>query len=238
MAQGSGSRRQWVSAGRVRIVRARRWLVRLGLLALLGPLAAILVFAVLPVPVTPLMVIRVAQGEGLSKNWVPLGEISPELRFAVIAAEDNLFCRHGGFDWTALRGQIDVALEGRRPRGASTITMQTAKNLLLWPGRDLVRKGLEAWFTPQIELVWSKRRVMEVYLNVVELGPGVYGAEAAARRFFKKPANALTRREAAALAAVLPDPRRSTPGSERTRRRAAVIASRIGQLGPLLDCVR
>ena len=118
--------------------------------------------------------------------------------------------------------------------------MQTAKNLFLWPGRDLVRKALEAWFTPQIELLWPKRRIIEVYLNIAEFGPGIYGAEAAARTYFGKSAGELGKREAALLAAVLPNPRSWSPArpTKYLQRRARTIRTRIDQLGPMLDCVR
>jgi monofunctional biosynthetic peptidoglycan transglycosylase len=165
----------------------------------------------------------------------------PALAHAVIAAEDNLFCRQMfGFDFGALRGQIEGWWQGDRPRGASTITMQTAKNLLLWPGRDPVRKTLEAWLTPQIALLWPKQRILEVYLNIVEFGPGIYGAEAAARTFFGKPASALSQREAARLAAVLPNPlawSAADPGPY-VRRRVAMIESRITEIRPLMVCTQ
>lgn len=184
------------------------------------------------------MLKRLAQGHGLEREWTPLERISPHLARAVIAAEDNLFCRHGGFDWPALRAEVDRALDGRRARGASTISMQTAKNLLLWEGRDPVRKLLEAWFTPQLELLWGKRRILEIYLNVAETGPGLYGAEVAARRYFRKPARDLTRREAALIAAILPAPLHRSPArpSPSVLARARVIETRVGQLGALLDC--
>ncbi len=170
---------------------------------------------------------------------MPLGAIAPALAAAVIAAEDNRFCSHFGFDVDAITDEMDDWLAGERPRGASTITQQTAKNILLWPGRDLVRKGLEALFTPQIELLWSKRRILEVYLNVIEMGPGIYGAEAAARRFFGKPAAALSGREAALIAAVLPDPLERSPArpSAAVSRRAARIAARTDDIRPLLTCI-
>jgi monofunctional biosynthetic peptidoglycan transglycosylase len=223
------------------VSRWRRWLAWAALILLVGPLALILVFRVLPPPVTPLMLIRLVQGEGLRKDWVPLGSMASALPQAVIAGEDNLFCEQAlGFDFKALRGEVDAWMEGDRPRGASTITMQTAKNLLLWPGRDPVRKLIEAWLTPQVALLWPKDRVLEVYLNIVEFGPGIYGAEAAARAFFGKPAAALTRREAARLAAVLPSPLNWSPArpSEYVLRRAGLIERRMGQLGSLLDCAR
>ena len=188
----------------------------------------------------PLMIIRLAEGETLRKDWTSLTAIAPALPQAVIASEDNLFCEHSGFDWKAIEEAVEDYQEGERPRGASTITMQTAKNLFLWPGRSLIRKGIEAWLTPQLELVWSKRRIMEVYLNIAEWGPGLYGAEAAARAYFDKPAADLSRREAALLAAVLPNPRRWSPAKPTTyiAGRAGRIGRRIGQLGPLLDCVQ
>ena len=199
-----------------------------------------MVYRFLPVPLTPLMVIRLAEGEGLQKRWASLGEVAPVLPQAAIAAEDNRFCEHFGFDWEELGGQIDALLAGERARGASTITMQTAKNLFLWPGRDFVRKALEAWLTPQIELLWPKRRIMEVYLNVAELGPGIYGAEAAARSYFGKSASGLSAQEATLLAAILPSPRDWSPirPTDYLESRARTIRARIDQLGPMLDCIR
>jgi monofunctional biosynthetic peptidoglycan transglycosylase len=191
-----------------------------------------------PVPITPLMLIRLAEGEDLRKDWVPLGQMAPVLPQAVIASEDNRFCGHNGFDWAALGEVLDDLRAGERARGASTITMQTAKNLFLWPDRSLLRKGLEAWLTPQIELIWDKQRILEVYLNVVEMGPGIYGAEAAARAYFGKPASDLTPTEAARLAAILPNPRVWSPTAQTDYmvRRVRTIGQRIDQLGPMLDC--
>ena len=220
--------------------RLRRVLLAGLLIVLLVPPGLLLVYRFLPVPLTPLMVIRLLEGEGLRKRWVSLDEVAPVLPQAVVAAEDNRFCEHAGFDWEELGGQIDALLAGARARGASTITMQTAKNLFLWPSRDFVRKALEAWLTPQIELLWPKRRIMEVYLNVVELGPGIYGAEAAARTYFGKPASALGAQEAALLVSILPSPRDWSPvrPSDYLQGRARTIRTRINQLGPMLDCVR
>lgn len=219
--------------------RLRALALRAAAAAVLLPLAAILIFRVAPVPATPLMLIRLAQGHGWERDWVSQEAIAPELAAAVIAAEDNRFCDQPlGFDVTALRHEIEAWQEGERPRGASTITMQTAKNLFLWPGRDPFRKGLEAWLTPQIALLWPRRRVLEVYLNIVEFGPGIYGAEAAARRFFGKPAAELTAREAARLAAVLPSPlswSAAEPGPY-VRQRTETILRRMEQIRPLLGC--
>ncbi len=204
------------------------------------PTALILVYRFVPPPLTPLMLVRLVEGEGLDKSWQPLERISHYLPQAVIASEDNRFCRHWGFDWKELGGQIDRAMAGKSARGASTISMQVAKNVLLWPGRDVLRKLLEVPLTPQLELLWGKRRIMEVYLNVAETGPGMYGAEAAARGYFAKPASELTRHEAALIAAVLPNPLLWSPRRPTAyiRGRARVIERRVGQLGPLLDCVR
>jgi monofunctional biosynthetic peptidoglycan transglycosylase len=220
-------------------VRLGRLAFRIALLLLVGPTAVVGLYRFFDPPITPLMLVRLAQGEALQHRPVPLSRVSPHLIAAVIAAEDNLFCRHFGFDTEALSDEIDTWLAGDRPRGASTITMQTAKNILLWPGRDPLRKLIEAWLTPQIELLWSKRRILEVYLGIAEMGPGVYGAEAAARIYFRKPAAALGRREAALLAAVLPDPReRSAEQPDPyVARRASRIMRRADQLGPLLDCL-
>jgi monofunctional biosynthetic peptidoglycan transglycosylase len=219
--------------------RARRLLAGL-LLVALAPSVVILAYRLVPPPVTPLMVIRMLQGRGIDYRWVPLERIAPALVRAVIAAEDNRFCSHFGFDVQAITDELDEWMEtGTAPRGASTITQQTAKNILLWPGRDLLRKGIEAGLTPQIELLWSKRRIIEVYLNVIETGDGIYGAEAAAQRFFAKPARALTPREAALIAAVLPAPlhRSAARPSPAVQRRAARILARAETIAPLTGCL-
>ena len=210
-------------------------------IVLAAPAAAIFAFRFLPPPITPLMLIRLVEGYPLHHRWVAYTAISPALADSVIASEDNLFCAESlGFDFKALRGQYDAWQDGERPRGASTITQQTAKNLLLWPGRDPLRKGVEAWLTPQIALLWPKRRILEVYLNIVEFGPGIYGAEAASRAFFHKPAAELSAREAALLASVLPRPLVWSAASPPpfVRQRAAVIEQRVTQIQPLLACAR
>jgi monofunctional biosynthetic peptidoglycan transglycosylase len=163
------------------------------------------------------------RGFVLRYDWLPLREISPEMALAVIASEDQKFAAHAGFDWLDRRRH---QRRRRAPRGASTITQQVAKNLFLWPGRSFLRKGLEAWFTVLLEALWPKRRILEVYLNVAEFGPGVYGAGAASERYFRKPAARLTRHEAALLAAVLPSPRRLrvAPPNRRAERAAGSSA--------------
>lgn len=225
---------------RALLARCRRWVMFGVLLLALLPSLAVLAYAVFDPPLTPLMLIRWAEGLPLRRSWRPLEGISPHLVHAVIAAEDNLFCSHRGFDTGAIEGELrGWLLQGERPRGASTITMQTAKNILLWPGRDPLRKVVEAWMTPQIEAVWGKQRIMEVYLNVIEMGPGVYGAEAAARVFFGKPASGLTRNESALIAAVLPNPRRWHAGRPDpvTKARARLIDRRVNQIGHLFACL-
>ena len=200
-----------------------------------APVVVLLAYRVVPVPATPLMVIRTVEGEGWSRDWVPLAEISPHLPRAIIAAEDNLFCEHAGIDWQAVQQAWAEYRSGDGLRGASTVTMQTARNILLWPGGGFVRKAYESYIALLMDVIWPKRRIMEVYLNIAEWGPGVYGAEAAARTHFGRPAADLSRAQAAALAAVLPSPRRWSPntGSDRAR----TIDRRVDQLGPLLDCL-
>jgi monofunctional biosynthetic peptidoglycan transglycosylase len=196
--------------------------------ALLGPPLWVLVYRYAPPPITILMIERLFQGDGMSRSWRPLRAISPVLAEAVIAGEDAKFCQHHGFDFSAMRR---AALHNeRRPgrvRGGSTISQQTAKNVFLWPSRDYVRKGLEAWFTVLEEALWGKRRILEVYLNVVEWGPGIYGAEAASEHYFHKSALAISPLEADRLAAILPSPlkwRAVNPGGY-VRRRSAKIGS-------------
>ncbi len=218
---------------------------RLGLTVLavflLCPAALFLGLRVISPPITPLMLIRLVQGYELSHRPVAYDRIAPALAQAVVASEDNLFCRETlGFDVDALEAQIEAWRHGERPRGASTITMQTAKNLLLWPGRDPLRKVIEAWLTPQLALLAPKRMVMQTYLNIVEFGPGIYGAEAASQRYFGRPAAQLTRDQAVRLAVILPDPLHwsaERPGLW-VRQRTALIEQRISELGPLLDCLK
>lgn len=211
--------------------RARLVVAVLGLVVGV-PLALTLLFRFVPPPVTPLMVIRAIQGHGLAKDWRPLAEISPYLRRSVIAAEDAKFCTHHGFDVDAIANAIDNYGDGDKVLGASTISMQTAKNVFLWPGRTFLRKGAEAYLTVFLEALWPKRRILEVYLNIVEFGPGVYGAEAASRQFFGKPSAALSAREAALLTAVLPAPlRRSvTKPSAYVSQRVRLIRARADQV--------
>lgn len=221
--------------------RALRRAIVIAAAVLVGlPLGLLALYRFVPVPVTPLMIVRLTEGEGLSKDWVPLERIAPVLPAAVIAAEDNRFCEHAGVDFQAVWAALGESGARARLRGASTISMQTVKNLLLWPDRSYVRKGLEFVLTPLLEIGWTKRRIIEVYLNIVEWAPGVYGAEAAARHHFGKSAANLTRREAALLAVVLPNPREMSASrpSNYVARRARTIERRMGQIAPLLGCYR
>ncbi len=205
---------------------ARRLLLALVILLLL-PVPVILLYRFVPPPVTPLMLIRAAEGEGMRRDWRPLGRISPVLARAVIASEDTRFCWHHGFDWIEIDKAYQGWREGERLRGASTISQQLARNLFLWPGGGYPRKAAEAYITVLLEAMLSKERILELYLNVVEWGPGIYGAKAAARAHFGRHANELTSREAALLAAVLPAPlewRPEHPTAFLTERAATILA--------------
>lgn len=200
----------------------------------------VLMFRWVPPPASSLMVQHTLQdlwsGEGLKEihyRWVPFEDMSPHLALAVVAAEDQKFPDHWGFDLGSIAQALEEYLQGGRMRGASTISQQVVKNLFLWPGRSFVRKGLEAWFTMLVEALWPKRRILELYLNIVELGDHVFGVEAASRRFFNKPASRLSREEAALLAAVLPNPLRyrvEAP-SAHVRQRQRWILGQMNQLG-------
>ncbi len=185
----------------------RRILIVFAMVTVVIPVALTAIYRFVPPPITLLMVQRMFEGKGLNKHWKSLKNITPALAQAVIAAEDAKFCEHHGFDIEAIEKAI--ANNERNPsrmRGGSTISQQTAKNVFLSQDRNLVRKGLEAYFTVLIEALWGKKRIIEVYLNVVEWGPGTYGAEAAAQRYFHVDAKHLTRPQAARLAAILPSP--------------------------------
>lgn len=190
----------------------------------------VLILKVLPVTITPLEVVRLFRHDPqiparVNSRWVPLERIAPAMAASVIASEDNHFLTHNGFDWQAIRLAWKERRQGRRYRGGSTISQQTAKNVFCYPASNWLRKGVEAWYTVLIETLWSKRRIMEVYLNIVELGPNVYGVEAACWHYFGKSADKLSSYEASLIAAVLPNPLRmklSAPSSYVTRRAATI----------------
>lgn len=237
-----------MAAGRVRtargggIGRVIRAVVLTGLIVFVAaPVGLVLLYRFVPPPITILMVQRLFEGHGLERRWVPLNQISPSLVRAVIAGEDARFCEHHGFDLNAIQKAMAANEAGRRLRGGSTISQQTAKNIFLWPSRDWVRKGLEAWFTVLIEVGWGKARIMEVYLNSIEWGPGVYGAEAAAQRNFHVPASRLTPQQSARLAAIVPKPlswKAANPGRY-VQRRSGAISRNAGVVrrDGLTDCV-
>lgn len=206
-------------------------------------IVSVIVFRWVPVPITPLMVIRnveqIGDGKGLvmEHDWVALEEISPKLQLAVVCSEDQNYLKHFGVDWGAIQKAMKENEKGKRVRGGSTITQQTAKNVFLWQGRSFLRKGLELWFTLLIEVFWSKERIMEVYLNSIEMGNGIYGAEAASQHWFHKSAKKLTKDEAAAIAAILPNPLRykANPASSYISQRKAWIKQQMNFWGNTLD---
>lgn len=199
-----------------------KWLKRIVAAFFILSIVSTILFRFIPVPITPLMLIRcveqIADGElpTLKKDWVPLSEINSSLVLAVIASEDQKFAEHFGFDFEAIekvaKQNIKLQKRGKPIKGGSTISQQCAKNVYLFPQRSYIRKAFEVYFTFLIELFWSKKRIMEVYLNVIEMGNGIYGAQAAAKTFFKKDAKQLSNAESATIAAVLPNPRRWNAG--------------------------
>ena len=195
-----------------------------------GSLLLVLIFRFVPPPFTLTMAGDLASGHGISKSWVPLNRIDPDMARAAIAAEDSSFCTHSGFDYDAIAAAMyRNAKGGKVLRGGSTISQQTAKNVFLWQGGGFFRKGLEAWFTVLIELIWPKKRIMEVYLNVAETGIGTYGVEAGSQRYFGHSAAKMTRAEAARIAAVLPLPKKWAGVAPKgfTRRYGNSIAARV-----------
>ena len=194
----------------------------------------VVLYKFVPVPYTPLMVIRYFENKSAGKNietkhhWVPIEDISKNLQKAVIASEDGRFFEHNGLDFSAMQKAAIGNFKGKKLKGGSTITQQTAKNVFLWQGRSYFRKALEAYYTVLIELVWGKQRILEVYLNSIEMGNGIYGAEAATQHWYKRDCKSLTRMQAAGIAAILPNPRRFSPnGSAYISRKQSKIARYI-----------
>ena len=216
------------------------WKFALGFICL--SISLVLLFRFVPVYLTPLMVIRSVEQLSAGKklqlkhNWVSIDEISKNLSLAVVCSEDQNFPNHFGIDFKAIKRSLEASKNGtKRLRGASTISQQTAKNVFLWPGRSWVRKGFEVYFTLLIEIAWGKERILEVYLNSIEMGNGIYGAEAASRFYFKKSAKNLSRTQAATIAAVLPNPReyQANPPSSYIESRIIWIVRQMRQLGEL-----
>jgi monofunctional biosynthetic peptidoglycan transglycosylase len=199
--------------------RISRFLKYASLIFLIFSISGVIIYKFIPVPFTPLMLQRIFEKEVDGKKvhfkhqWVPIEKISPNMVLAAVAAEDNNFLHHHGFDFEAIEKAEVHNKKSRRIRGASTITQQTCKNVYLWLGRNYIRKGIEAYYTILVEAVWGKKRIMEVYLNSIEMGNGIFGIEAASRTFFKKPASQLTRAEAALIAASFPNPRKRNPSA-------------------------
>lgn len=217
------------------------FLKRLAIWFFVVSVVSVMLFKFVPVPFTPLMAVRAFENMSddkeleFSHDWVPLSEISPNLQKAVIASEDGTFLIHNGFDFEAMQKAFKNNAKGKRLKGGSTISQQTAKNVFLWQGRSYLRKGLEAYFTVLIEIIWGKERIMEVYLNSIEMGTNVYGAQAAANHWYGKSADNLTKREAAGIAAILPNPRKfkASNSSGFIERRKGRIQKHMGYVGPL-----
>lgn len=229
---GGGGRKR----GLFRTIR-KRVLQLLLVLILLPPVLTIL-YSVVP-PVSTLMLARYVQFLWVDRQWVPLEDISPNLIRAVITSEDSGFCENNGVEWDALQDQVEALSEGEKPRGASTITMQTAKNLFLWGERSYIRKALELPLALMLDAILSKRRILEIYLNIAEWGEGIFGAEAAAQAWFGKKAKDLTGTEAARLATALPNPLGRNPAKPGPghRRLSATNLARVKVAGPIFSCV-
>lgn len=204
---------------------------------------SVIIFRWVPVPITPLMLIRdfeqLSNDKGIvmKHDWVALEDISPKLQLAVVCSEDQNYLKHFGFDIGAIKKAMKENEEGKRFRGGSTITQQTAKNVFLWQGRSYIRKAFEVWFTLLIEVFWSKERIMEVYLNSIEMGNGIYGAESASQYWFNKSAKKLSKDEASAIAAILPNPLhlKASPANGYISKRKAWIQQQMNFWGNQLD---
>jgi monofunctional glycosyltransferase len=239
-AAAGQQRRKTRRAGRL---RGHPWLRRIALVLVLlmcALLGSIVLFRFVNPPITTVMLEeKLIEGQTLKRRWVPLEKISPNLRLAVIASEDGNFCRHWGVDWAAVRDAVNQAKSLSAVRGASTIPMQVAKNLYLWEHRSYLRKAAEVPLAYAMTVLWPKPRMLEVYLNIAQWGPGVFGAEAASRRYFGKPAASLTRREAVLLAASLPNPLARNPArpSRKLNLIAGAIQKRLPWIAKRADCV-
>lgn len=223
-----------------RLARAAKIALRLLLVAALVPLAVIFLLRFIDPPGSMVMVARKLDGVAVRYKWVPLEKISPVLVKTVVTSEDAAFCRHRGVDWEAIDHAITQAKKnGEGPRGASTIPMQTARNLFLWQQRSYIRKAMEIPLAYAMSALWPKRRMIEVYLNIAEWGPGIFGAETAARKHFNRSAAGITARQAAQMAASLPNPHVRNAGrpGPKTRRLSVHIARRVKNEDILLDCI-
>jgi monofunctional glycosyltransferase len=221
-----------------------RWVGRvLGALVILAllPLALTLLYRLPAVPAPSTLMMRDAVTlQGYDRRWVPIDQMGTAIIHSVMMSEDGQFCAHNGVDWPALNAVIEDAMSGERTRGASTITMQTAKNLFLWHGRSMIRKGIEVPLSLYLDAVLPKRRIMEIYLNIAEWGPNIYGVEAAAQHHFGRSARDLSARQAALLAVTLPNPRHRNPANpgQGLSRLAGTIEARANQAGAYVSCLR
>lgn len=213
--------------------RLFRFLAKLFLWTVIVSIGLVVLFKFVPVPFTPLMAIRYVEStdekKTLKHDWVSIDKISKNMQLAVICSEDQKFLEHNGFDIEAIEKAYEHNKKGKRIKGGSTISQQTAKNVFLWPERSWFRKGLETYFTFLIETIWSKERILEVYLNSIEMGQGIYGVEAAAQHWFKKSAANLNAYEAAAIVSILPNPRkyRANPASAYIQKRKQWIVNQM-----------
>ena len=215
-----------------------KWVFRILIGFIIGSGLLVALYIVVEPRYTPLMFIRMIEGQiagksvGISKEWRDYDQISPNVFRALMAGEDAKFMTHSGFDWKAIdrAKKINEQRKGKRLIGASTISMQTSKNVFLWQGRNYIRKGLEAYFTVLIETLWGKKRILEIYANSIEWGDGIYGVEAASQAYFGKSSAKLSNREAALLAAIVPNPRKwsAAKPSSYIQKRAAMIQARLG----------
>jgi len=215
-------------------------LVRAAILVAIVPLVLTLIYCLPFVhPVSTLMLADLATLRGYERQWTPLEEAGRNVIHSVMMSEDGQFCSHRGIDLGELKAAINEALSGERTRGASTIPMQTVKNLYLWPGRSFLRKAIEAPLAIYLDAVMPKHRIMEIYLNIAEWGPGIYGVEAAAQHYFGRPSRDLSRREAALLAVTLPNPSERNPAqpSAALRRLASVVEARAQRAGGYVGCL-
>jgi monofunctional biosynthetic peptidoglycan transglycosylase len=215
------------------------WLKRLSVAAVLVLAAPFLLTPIYLIarPISTLMLWDLVSLQGYSRTWIALDDISPAMKQAVVMSEDGQFCFHDGVDWDQLKSVL--SRDGGPSRGASTITMQTVKNVFLWPSRSYIRKGLEIPLALYADLVWSKRRTLEIYLNIAELGPNIYGVEAASQRYFKKSASKLSRREASLIAAALPNPAARNPAKPSRAQTflARIVERRVAQSGAYVACL-
>ncbi len=222
-----------------RPLKTRDIVDRILLTVVLMPFALTFIATFIP-PVSSIMLQSLLTGRGIARDWVPIARIAPSMLTATLAAEDGRFCQHDGIDFQAVDKSFERNGRGGRLHGASTISMQVAKNLFLWNGRNWLRKALEAPLALWIDFAWSKRRILEVYLNIAQWGDGQFGVELAAKRAFGKHASALTQREAALLAAALPDPMDRHPGnpSGYLSGRASIIQLRMDQTPDIAACIK